>query len=91
ALAKLEVWNNKTRDNERCEMYDNLADLYTITKATEQLKKAYVCDIIPSSERSLVSSVLLKSFHLATGVAVIPAMYEHQAGAAASSTFQLKV
>eukprot|EP00268_Persea_americana_P018152 TRINITY_DN1897_c0_g2_i1.p1 TRINITY_DN1897_c0_g2~~TRINITY_DN1897_c0_g2_i1.p1 ORF type:complete len:167 (+),score=23.62 TRINITY_DN1897_c0_g2_i1:433-933(+) len=43
---EVKLWNDK---RER-EMYDNFADLYAIIKATEKLEKAYVRDIISSSD-----------------------------------------
>ncbi|OVA20203.1 Vacuolar protein sorting-associated [Macleaya cordata] len=43
---EVKLWNDK---RER-EMYDNFADLYAIIKATEKLEKAYVRDIISSSQ-----------------------------------------
>ncbi|KAF8409349.1 hypothetical protein HHK36_005424 [Tetracentron sinense] len=43
---EVKLWNDK---RER-EMYENLADLYTIIKATEKLEKAYVRDIISSAQ-----------------------------------------
>ncbi|KAH7545925.1 hypothetical protein FEM48_Zijuj01G0145900 [Ziziphus jujuba var. spinosa] len=43
---EVKLWNDK---RER-EMYDNFAELYAIIKATEKLEKAYIRDIISSSE-----------------------------------------
>eukprot|EP00262_Sarcandra_glabra_P021168 TRINITY_DN877_c0_g1_i1.p1 TRINITY_DN877_c0_g1~~TRINITY_DN877_c0_g1_i1.p1 ORF type:complete len:210 (-),score=22.40 TRINITY_DN877_c0_g1_i1:57-686(-) len=43
---EVKLWNDK---RER-EMYDNFADLFAIIKTTEKLEKAYVRDIISSSE-----------------------------------------
>ncbi|XP_010278372.1 PREDICTED: vacuolar protein sorting-associated protein 28 homolog 2-like [Nelumbo nucifera] len=41
---------NLWHDKREREMYDNFADLYAIIKATEKLEKAYVRDIISSTE-----------------------------------------
>lgn len=46
ASMEVKLWNDK---RER-EMYDNFAELYAIIKATEKLEKAYVRDIISSSD-----------------------------------------
>lgn len=43
---EVKLWNDK---RER-EMYENFAELYAIIKATEKLEKAYVRDIISSTE-----------------------------------------
>ncbi|XP_038886237.1 vacuolar protein sorting-associated protein 28 homolog 2-like isoform X4 [Benincasa hispida] len=43
---EVKLWNDK---RER-EMYDNFVELYAIIKATEKLEKAYIRDIIPSSD-----------------------------------------
>ncbi|XP_077243288.1 vacuolar protein sorting-associated protein 28 homolog 2 [Tasmannia lanceolata] len=43
---EVKLWNDK---RER-EMYDNFADLFAIIKATEKLEKAYVRDIISSTD-----------------------------------------
>ncbi|KAK0579811.1 hypothetical protein LWI29_031751 [Acer saccharum] len=43
---EVKLWNDK---RER-EMYENFAELYAIIKATEKLEKAYVRDIVTSSE-----------------------------------------
>lgn len=43
---EVKLWNDK---RER-EMYDSFADLYAIIKTTEKLEKAYVRDLVPSSD-----------------------------------------
>ncbi|PKU80897.1 Vacuolar protein sorting-associated protein 28 like 2 [Dendrobium catenatum] len=46
ASMEVKLWNDK---RER-EMYDSFADLYAIIKTTEKLEKAYVRDLVPSSD-----------------------------------------
>ncbi|KAB5560546.1 hypothetical protein DKX38_005503 [Salix brachista] len=52
------LWNDK---RER-EMYENFAELYAIIKATEKLEKAYVRDIVPSSEYETECQKLIAHF-----------------------------
>ncbi|CAH1425283.1 unnamed protein product [Lactuca virosa] len=60
SLNQMEVklWNDK---RER-EMYENFAELYAIIKATEKLEKAYVRDIIPSSDYETECQKLIAHF-----------------------------
>ncbi|CAI9273136.1 unnamed protein product [Lactuca saligna] len=55
---EVKLWNDK---RER-EMYENFAELYAIIKATEKLEKAYVRDIIPSTEYELECQKLIAHF-----------------------------
>ncbi|WCJ25858.1 hypothetical protein M5689_007716 [Euphorbia peplus] len=55
---EVKLWNDK---RER-EMYENFAELYAIIKATEKLEKAYVRDIIPSSEYETECQKLIAHF-----------------------------
>ncbi|KAI3666770.1 hypothetical protein L6452_41807 [Arctium lappa] len=55
---EVKLWNDK---RER-EMYDNFAELYAIIKATEKLEKAYVRDIIPSSDYEAECQKLIAHF-----------------------------
>ncbi|KAK9156207.1 hypothetical protein Sjap_003687 [Stephania japonica] len=55
---EVKLWSDK---RER-EMYDNFADLYAIIKATEKLEKAYVRDVISSSEYEPESLKLIAQF-----------------------------
>ncbi|PPD72950.1 hypothetical protein GOBAR_DD30155 [Gossypium barbadense] len=55
---EVKLWNDK---RER-EMYENFAELYAIIKATEKLEKAYVRDIISSSEYETECQKLIAHF-----------------------------
>ncbi|KAI4296634.1 hypothetical protein L6164_036579 [Bauhinia variegata] len=55
---EVKLWNDK---RER-EMYDNVAELYAIIRATEKLEKAYVRDIIASQEYELECQKLIAHF-----------------------------
>ncbi|KAL7602546.1 vacuolar protein sorting-associated protein 28 homolog 1 [Lactuca sativa] len=55
---EVKLWNDK---RER-EMYENFAELYAIIKATEKLEKAYVRDIIPSSDYETECQKLIAHF-----------------------------
>ncbi|KAK9268109.1 hypothetical protein L1049_010549 [Liquidambar formosana] len=55
---EVKLWNDK---RER-EMYENFAELYAIIKATDKLEKAYVRDIITSSEYELECQKLIAHF-----------------------------
>ncbi|OMO76551.1 Vacuolar protein sorting-associated, VPS28 [Corchorus capsularis] len=58
AQMEVKLWNDK---RER-EMYENFAELYAIIKATEKLEKAYVRDIISSSEYETECQKLIAHF-----------------------------
>ncbi|CAM8912029.1 hypothetical protein QQ045_031485 [Rhodiola kirilowii] len=55
---EVKLWNDK---RER-EMYENFAELYAIIKATEKLEKAYVRDVISSSEYEAECQKLIAHF-----------------------------
>lgn len=55
---EVKLWNDK---RER-EMYDNLAELFAIIKATEKLEKAYVRDIISAAEYETECQKLIAQF-----------------------------
>ncbi|GAB2211262.1 hypothetical protein Droror1_Dr00016555 [Drosera rotundifolia] len=55
---EVKLWNDK---RER-EMYENFAELYAIIKATEKLEKAYIRDIISSSEYEAECTKLIAHF-----------------------------
>ncbi|CAI0468417.1 unnamed protein product [Linum tenue] len=55
---EVKLWNDK---RER-EMYENFAELYAIIKATEKLEKAYVRDIINSSDYETECQKLIAHF-----------------------------
>lgn len=55
---EVKLWNDK---RER-EMYENFAELYAIIKATEKLEKAYVRDIISSSDYEVECQKLIAHF-----------------------------
>ncbi|KAK1291711.1 hypothetical protein QJS10_CPA05g00736 [Acorus calamus] len=55
---EVKLWNDK---RER-EMYDSLADLYAIIKATEKLERAYVRDVVSSSDYETECLKLLAQF-----------------------------
>lgn len=57
-MDDVKLWNDK---RER-DMYDNLADLFAIMKATEKLEKAYVRDIISPSEYEIECQKLIAQF-----------------------------
>ncbi|KAK9133865.1 hypothetical protein Scep_013393 [Stephania cephalantha] len=55
---EVKLWSDK---RER-EMYENFADLYAIIKATEKLEKAYVRDVVSSSDYESESLKLIAQF-----------------------------
>lgn len=58
AMAEVKLWSDK---RER-EMYDNFADLFAIIKTTEKLEKAYVRDVISSSDYEPACTKLIAQF-----------------------------
>lgn len=59
---EVKLWNDR-RERER---YDNLADLYSIIRATEKLEKAYVRDIIPPADYEADCLKLIAQFKTLT-------------------------
>ncbi|XP_047338903.1 vacuolar protein sorting-associated protein 28 homolog 2-like [Impatiens glandulifera] len=57
-MEDVKLWNDK---RER-DMYENFADLFSIMKATEKLEKAYVRDVISSSEYEIECQKLIAQF-----------------------------
>ncbi|KAJ0017831.1 hypothetical protein Pint_10723 [Pistacia integerrima] len=55
---EVKLWNDK---RER-EMYENFAELYAIIKATEKLEKAYIRDILSSTEYEAECQKLIAHF-----------------------------